>query len=119
MDLVEIVEIEWGDVDLIGLSQDGGNLRALVNAVMKLRGSVECGDIIEWLHDWWLSISAQIHRVNYILEDILSMTCIIFGKSIAICRVKSKGHVLYLRAKSLSQTFAAGYYRKNCVSVVQ
>jgi hypothetical protein len=30
-------EVEWGDVDWIGLAQDRNRWRALVNSVMKLR----------------------------------------------------------------------------------
>jgi hypothetical protein len=30
-------EVEWGDVDWIGLAQDRDKWRALVNAVMKIR----------------------------------------------------------------------------------
>jgi hypothetical protein len=34
---VDLVEVGWGDVDLIGLAQDRDRWRALVNAVMNLR----------------------------------------------------------------------------------
>jgi hypothetical protein len=34
---VDLVEAGWGDVDWIGLAQDRGRWRALVNAVMNLR----------------------------------------------------------------------------------
>jgi hypothetical protein len=34
---MDLVEIRWGDVDWMGLVQDKGKWRALVNAVMKLR----------------------------------------------------------------------------------
>jgi hypothetical protein len=33
----ELREVGWGDVDLIGLTQDRNRWRALVNAVMNLR----------------------------------------------------------------------------------
>jgi hypothetical protein len=32
----DLVEIEWGDVDWIGVTQDKENWKALVNAVMEL-----------------------------------------------------------------------------------
>jgi hypothetical protein len=34
---MDLVEVGWGDVDWIGLAQDRGRRRALVNAVMNLR----------------------------------------------------------------------------------
>jgi hypothetical protein len=34
---IDLLEIGWGDVDWIGLAQDGDKWRALVNAVMNLR----------------------------------------------------------------------------------
>jgi hypothetical protein len=34
---MDLVEAGWGDVDWIGLAQDRGRWRALVNAVMNLR----------------------------------------------------------------------------------
>jgi hypothetical protein len=47
------LEIDWGGVDWIGLVQDRDKWRALVNAVMKLRGFIKCWETIKWLHDWW------------------------------------------------------------------
>jgi hypothetical protein len=35
--MVDLVEVGWGDVDLIGLAQDRGRWRALVNSVLNLR----------------------------------------------------------------------------------
>jgi hypothetical protein len=32
-----LVEVRWGDVDWIGLAQDRGRWRALVNSVLNLR----------------------------------------------------------------------------------
>jgi hypothetical protein len=40
------VEVGWGDVDWIGLVQDRGRWRALVNSVLNLR-------VPERLHNWW------------------------------------------------------------------
>jgi hypothetical protein len=34
---MDLVEVEWGDVDWIGLAQDRDRLRALVNSVLNLR----------------------------------------------------------------------------------
>jgi hypothetical protein len=34
---MDLVEVGWGDVDLIGLAQDRGRWRALVNSVLNLR----------------------------------------------------------------------------------
>jgi predicted small integral membrane protein len=34
---VDLVEVGWGDVDWIGLAQDRGRWRALVNSVLNLR----------------------------------------------------------------------------------
>jgi hypothetical protein len=34
---LDLVEVGWGDVDWIGLAQDRGRWRALVNSVLNLR----------------------------------------------------------------------------------
>jgi hypothetical protein len=34
---MDVVEVRWGDVDLIGLAHDRGRWRALVNSVLNLR----------------------------------------------------------------------------------
>jgi hypothetical protein len=34
---MDLVGVEWGDVDWIGLAQDRGRLRALMNSVLNLR----------------------------------------------------------------------------------
>jgi hypothetical protein len=34
---MDLVEVGWGDVDWIGLAQDRGRWRALVNSVLSLR----------------------------------------------------------------------------------
>jgi hypothetical protein len=34
---MDLVEVGWGDVDLIGLTQDRARLRAHVNSVLNLR----------------------------------------------------------------------------------
>jgi hypothetical protein len=50
---MDLLEIGWGGVDWIGLAQDRDKWRALVNAVMNLRGSIKCWETIKWLHNWW------------------------------------------------------------------
>jgi hypothetical protein len=34
---MDLVEVEWDDVNWIGLAQDGGRWKALVNSVLNLR----------------------------------------------------------------------------------
>jgi hypothetical protein len=52
---MDLLEIGWGGVDWIGLSQDRDKWRALVNAVGNLSsGYIICG----------LSSSSQFHRVS-------------------------------------------------------
>jgi hypothetical protein len=34
---MDLVEVGWGDVDWVGLAQDRGRWRALVNSVLNLR----------------------------------------------------------------------------------
>jgi hypothetical protein len=50
---MDLLEVGWGGVGWIGLTQDKDKWRALVNAVMNLRGCIECWETIEWLHNWW------------------------------------------------------------------
>ena len=38
-----------GGMDWIDLVQDRDRWQALVNAVMKLRGSIKCGEFLDWL----------------------------------------------------------------------
>jgi hypothetical protein len=38
-------------MDWIDLPQDRDQWKALVNTVMKLRGSIKCWEILEWLSD--------------------------------------------------------------------
>jgi hypothetical protein len=45
---MDLGEVEWGDVDWIGLAQNRNRWRALVNSVLDLRGSMKCGETIEW-----------------------------------------------------------------------
>jgi hypothetical protein len=45
---VVLLEVGWGDVDWIGLSQDRNRWRALVNPVLNLLVSMKCWETIEW-----------------------------------------------------------------------
>ena len=44
---MDLQEVECGYVDLIGLAQDRDRWRALVSALMNLRGSVKCGETLD------------------------------------------------------------------------
>jgi hypothetical protein len=44
---MEVREIGWGCVYWIDLAQDRNKWRAVVNAVMNLRGSIKCWEILE------------------------------------------------------------------------
>jgi hypothetical protein len=43
----DLVEVEWGDVDWIGLLQDRNRWRALMNLVLNLRVPYNCSKTIE------------------------------------------------------------------------
>jgi hypothetical protein len=43
---MDLGEVEWGDVDWIGLAKDRNRWRAVVNSV--LTGSMKCWKTIEW-----------------------------------------------------------------------
>jgi hypothetical protein len=45
---MDLGEVGWGDVDWIGLVQDGNRWRVLVNSVLNLSGSMKCWETIEW-----------------------------------------------------------------------
>jgi hypothetical protein len=48
---MDLGEVEWGDVDWIGLSQDRKRWRALVNSVMNLGVCIKCWETIKWPHN--------------------------------------------------------------------
>jgi hypothetical protein len=49
---MDLLEIEWGGVDCIGLAQDRYRWRALVNSVMNFVFHEMLGTA-EWLHNLW------------------------------------------------------------------
>jgi hypothetical protein len=57
-------EIGWGGVDSIGLAQDSGRGRALVNAVMNLRVPLNAGKLLNGFTTGGLSSSAELHGVS-------------------------------------------------------
>jgi hypothetical protein len=61
---MDLVEVEWGDVDWIGLAEDRDRWRALVNAVLNLRVPLNAGKLSSVLTTLGLSSSAQLHRVR-------------------------------------------------------
>jgi hypothetical protein len=51
---MDLREIGWDGMDWTDVAQDRDQWRALVNTVMKLRGTVKCWEVPEWLHNWQL-----------------------------------------------------------------
>jgi hypothetical protein len=51
---MDLLELGWGDVDWIGLTQGRNRWRrALVNSILNLRVSIKCWETIECLDNWW------------------------------------------------------------------
>jgi hypothetical protein len=61
---MDLVEIDWGDVDWIGIAQDRDKWSALVNAVMNLRVPKNAGKLSSGYISCGLSSSSQFHRVS-------------------------------------------------------
>jgi hypothetical protein len=45
-------EIEWGDIDWVGLADDGDQCRVLIEDDNALSGFIKCLEILEQLHNW-------------------------------------------------------------------
>jgi hypothetical protein len=61
---MDLEEVDWGDVDWIGLAQDGNRWRAHVNSVLNLRVPRNAGKLSNGLTSSGHSSSAQLHRVS-------------------------------------------------------
>jgi hypothetical protein len=62
---VDVGDIEWGGVEWIGLAQDRDKQRALVNAVMNLRGPYRARTLSSAYTTGGLLSSAQLHSQLY------------------------------------------------------
>jgi hypothetical protein len=60
---MDLVEVGGGVVDWIGLAQDRGRWRALVNSVLNLRVPLNAGKLLSGLTTGGLSSSVQLHGV--------------------------------------------------------
>jgi hypothetical protein len=61
---MDLVEVEWGDVDWISLAQDTDRWRALVNSVLNLQVPRNAGKLSSVLTTRDLSSSARLHGVS-------------------------------------------------------
>jgi hypothetical protein len=69
---MDLGEVGWGDVDWIGLAQDGDRWRALVNSVLNLRVSRNVGKVSSVLTTRDYSSSAQLHRVSELVSKLVT-----------------------------------------------
>jgi hypothetical protein len=58
---MDLLDVGWGDLDLIGMAQDRDRWRALVNSVFNLRVPKNAGKLSSVLATRDLSSSAQLH----------------------------------------------------------
>jgi len=48
---MDLQEVRCGGLDWIELALDWDRWRALVSTVMNLRGSIKCGEFLDWLQN--------------------------------------------------------------------
>jgi hypothetical protein len=63
---MDLVEVGWGDVDWIGLTQNRDRNRALANSVLNLRIPQNAGKLWSAYRIGGDSSSAQLHRVSLV-----------------------------------------------------
>jgi hypothetical protein len=90
---MDLVEVGWGDVDWIGLTQDRDRWRALVNLVLNIRVPYNAGKLSSVQTTRDLSSSAQLHGVS--LTRTPSIIRIMKSR-----RMRWAGHVARMREKS-------------------
>jgi hypothetical protein len=61
---MDLVEVGWGDVDLIGLAQERDRWRVLVNSVLSLRVPQNAGKLLSVQITMDLLSSVQLHGVS-------------------------------------------------------
>jgi hypothetical protein len=61
---MDLGEVEWGDVDWIGLAQDRNRRRAVVNSVLNLRVPLNVEKLSSGLTTGGLSSSVQLRRAS-------------------------------------------------------
>jgi hypothetical protein len=66
---MDLGEVEWGDVDWIGLTQDRNRWTALVNSVLNLRVPLNAGKLSNDLTASGLLSSAHLHRVSELVTE--------------------------------------------------
>jgi hypothetical protein len=51
---IDLKKLGWVGMNWIDLAHNMDQWRVLVNTVMNLRGSLECWEVLEYLHNWQL-----------------------------------------------------------------